>query len=230
MISILGVGLAVAQKSPRESSPDRISVIDTIDGNYIFRGSAPITLENGHNIFAYDGLTALMNSSLETKGLSKLKDYYLISISLLDLNEFNLLKTEKEFFATHLNLGELQTTSLIRLSLLIEHLPEIPFVTAALTDNYNDWLTERLIEIRELANIKRDKPTVIFIHCYAGRDRTGMLISQYRLLFDKTKTLTKINEESVKDSGRQSKNFYNRATQSYCNYLNKYFHKSLTCT
>ncbi len=221
--------LLIIQKKPRNLDPERVALVDVVGNNYVFRGSYPMQKKDGKNIIAYEQLTASFNSVLAAKGLPQLDDYYLINFSLLSVNEFYLAKIEEEFFAQHPNLGKVINVSLVRPGLLIKQLPEIPYLTSMIIDIYNAGITRLAKQIRHLASAIQSKPVVVYIHCYAGRDRTGMLVSSYKLLFDKESALVDLRLENIREAGRHTKNLYDRAIASYCLYLNENYHKSLHC-
>ncbi len=214
------------QKNSKEFDRNRVALVDAVKGNYIFRGNNPFLLKDGKKDFAYIELTSAFNNLLNQQGHTPLSNYYLIDISLLDLDEYREITKEKDFFANNPNLGTTINTSTLSLSLLLsEHPLYSNFVTKAVIGNYNSWITSLLNQIHEIALRKTDKPVVIYIHCDAGRDRTGLIVAGYRMLFKDT-TLPTVRSQNVTEVGRNSRALYDKAIASYCLHVQQFYNKS----
>ena len=223
--SLLWIGLALSliliavfffiQKIPKNLDSTRIALIDSVENNYIFRGNNPFVTKNGEKVFAYDELTKNFNSILNKQGLALPQDYYLVDFSLLDLDEYYDIEKERKFFAANPQAGRLINVSTLSPSLLLKSSKDANKITKEVIENYNSWLTETLEKLHEIAAKKLDKPVVIYIHCNSGRDRTGMIAANYRLLFSKM-NLAEVRQKNIAEAGRNSDEFYDRAMRSYC--------------
>lgn len=63
----------------------------------MFRGNNPFIIKDGKMIFAYDEITSYFNKILTKKGEKPLDDYYLIDVSLLDIDQYFVIKKKKNF-------------------------------------------------------------------------------------------------------------------------------------
>lgn len=207
------------QKKSKELSSNRIALIDSVNDNYIFRGDNPFIIQNGKKVFSYDELTTDFNNILHQQNHILPNSYYLIDVSLLDLDEYSDIRKEQQFFTKNPQRGMFINVSTLSPSLLFSQYPSYSnFITKAVTRNYNIWLTGFLKQIYELASQKTDQPIVIYIHCDGGRDRTGFITASYRLLFNDT-NISKARLQNVEEVGRNSREIYDRALHSYCLYL-----------
>jgi hypothetical protein len=223
--SILILVFFLIQKISKEIDHTRIVLIDVVGNNYVFRGNNPFITKNGEKIFAYDDLTSYFNSILKQQNRSPMDEYYLIDISLLDLDEYSEIKKEQQFFITNPNLGMMMHFSTLSPSLLLMEYPSYSnFVTEASIKNYNIWVTNLLEKIHYLASQKTDKPVVIYIHCDSGRDRTGLVVTGYKMLFNNI-NLAKAKSQNISEAGRSSRALYDRAIKSYCSYVKEFYNK-----
>ena len=222
-LSVLVLVFCLVQKKPKEFSRSRIALIDKVGENYIFRGSNPAVTKNGKKAFAYDELTYYFKDALRQSG-KRLDDYYLVDISLLDLDEYYTIRREKDFFAEHPNDGAIINVSTISPSLLLERSADSNIFTKYLTDTYGIWLTKQLNKIHEIATQQTDKPIIIYIHCNGGRDRTGLMAAGYRMLFNDA-NLSQAISQNIADAGRNSEHLYGKAINSYCIYVKQNYNK-----
>lgn len=217
IIFVLVAAFFVFQKKARSMEESRVALVDVIGNNYVFRGSNPFEHQEDGNVFSYKKLTSELNKSLIKNGHTRLDDYYLIDISLLDNDQYFVLKQEEEFFKNNPSLGAFQHLSTISQGLLLTRFDSS--FSRTFTDDYNAYVTAALKNIHDLAAAKTDKKTVVFVHCDAGRDRTGFITASYRMLY-KDMTLKETIAQNIRDAGRTSNGFYASAIKSYCRYLN----------
>ncbi|NBV06799.1 MAG: hypothetical protein EBS06_06145 [Proteobacteria bacterium] len=211
---------AFQKKSTKELSASRVALIDVVGENYIFRGNNPFVVKNGEKVFAYDELKSHFQNIVYQKNHKQLQDYYLIDISLLDLDEYYTIKKEKKFFADNSkSLGEVMNISTISPNLLAGLLPNSG-ITKNIAARYSSELEKNLQKIRELASQKKDKPVIIYIHCDGGRDRTGLIAAGYRMLFSDM-TLSQAKSQNILEVGRSSEALYDAAINSYCLHVQK---------
>ncbi len=214
------------QKQSKILDYRRIALVDTIGENYIFRGNNPLVKENEKKVFAYDELTSYFNDILKKEGHTTLDDYYLIDISLLDFDQYSEIMKESQFFIKHPELGMTINISTLSLRLLIEKNSSNPsFVTQEITNHYNLWIKNTIEKVHKIASNQGNKPTVIYIHCDSGRDRTGLITASYRMLF-KNIDLANVRLKNIAEVGRNSRNSYNQAMQSFCLHVKEKYKKS----
>ncbi len=214
-----------SQKKPQELDPKRIALIAVVGNNYIFRGNNPFVTKDREKVFAYKELTSYFNTILSQQGRNLLQDYYLIDVSLLDLNEYYIIKKEEQFFTRHPDRGRVMNISTLSPSLLFEQSPHANRVTQQITERYSLWVTNTLKQIQKMASRQTDKPIIIYIHCNAGRDRTGFIVAGYKLLFNNL-NLSEVRLQNVAESGRNSGPVFNQAIYSYCLHVKQAYNKS----
>jgi hypothetical protein len=211
------------QKGVKELDERRVALIDKIGNNYVFRGNNPFVIKNGKTVFAYDEITSSFNDILQKEGHKTLGNYYLIDVSLLDLDQYQLIEKEEEFFAKHSEYGEVINFSTLSPSLLFGAFSNFSIVNNSV-NNYDLWITDTLKKIHDLASKQVDRQVVVYIHCDSGRDRTGLMITGYRLLF-RNVPLKKIRMMDLKEVSRSSVASYDGAIRSYCAYVKKTYNK-----
>jgi len=214
----------IIQKKTKEIDFGRIGLIDVVGNNYIFRGNNPFVIKNGNKVFAYEELTAYLHNMLSGLGYKNLPhDYYLVSINLLDLDEYSDIKKENDFFRDNPTYGMSLNVSTLSPSLLLLEFPSTLASNVAAKDaveDYNIWVTKTIKKIHDIASSKTDKPIFVYIHCDSGRDRTGLISASYRLMF-KDMNLSSAVLLNVSEAGRNSESFYNLAITSYCLHVKK---------
>jgi len=94
---VLIVAFLLLQKDVKILNETRVALIDKIGNNYVFRGNNPFIIKDGKMIFAYDEITSYFNKILTKKGEKPLDDYYLIDVSLLDIDQYFVIKKKKNF-------------------------------------------------------------------------------------------------------------------------------------
>ena len=207
------------QKTPKTLDGSRVKLVDNVGQNYFFRGSNPFVDKFGEKVFSYHDLKKYINQTLEKEGKNPLQDFYLVDISLLNLDAYFQIKEEQEFFQKYPNLGEVKNYSEIAPELLFT-----PFssnsIAYKITKNYHKKLTKLLQEIRQTLEKESVKPVVIYAHCNAGRDRTGALSASYRMLYQNMDLPQAINK-NIEEVQRSSESLLKSSVSSYCNYLQK---------
>lgn len=222
---VLIVVFFAIQKKSKELNQQRIALVDNVNGNYIFRGNSPLVLKDGEMVFANQELKLYFNNILQQKQQKLLNDYYLIDVNLMDLDHYYSMKKEREFFTKNPQYGQVFEISTLSAWLLLTGLFDFEFSSEKVSNHYNFWITNTLNFIHDEAQKQSDKPVVVYVHCNAGRDRTGLITASYRMLFQDF-SLSKTKEYDVKEVGRSSEFPYDRVTQSYCHYVQKKFNKS----
>lgn len=215
---ILVTAFFVAQKKSKLIDKERFALVDSLGGNYIVRGNNPFAGDPKEAVFSYEQLTEAINGALTKQGKPALDDYYLIDLSLLDIDQYFLIQKERRFFEQRPELGEYLNISTVSPGILATSIDT--GMAQFLTRGYNLANTELLEKIRALATQQRDKPVVVFVHCDAGRDRTGYVFSSYRMYFNGM-TLRDAEAQNIEDAGRTSRDYYYNATRSFCRFLDR---------
>ena len=207
------------QKTPKTLDGSRVKLVDNVGQNYFFRGSNPFVDKFGEKVFSYHDLKKYINQTLEKEGKNPLQDFYLVDISLLNLDAYFQIKEEQEFFQKYPNLGEVKNYSEIAPELLFTPFSNNP-IAYKITKNYHEKLTKLLQEIRQTLEKESDKPIVIYAHCNAGRDRTGALSASYRMLYQNMDFPQAVNK-NIEEVQRSAESLLKSSVSSYCNYLQK---------
>jgi hypothetical protein len=207
------------QKNPKNLDGTRVKLVDSVGQNYFFRGSNPFVNKLGEKVFSYHDLKKYINQTLEKEGKKPLKDFYLVDISLLNLDAYFQIKEEQEFFKKYPHLGEVKNYSEIAPELLLTPFSSNP-IAYKITKNYHEKLTKLLQEIRQTLEKESDKPIVIYAHCNAGRDRTGALSASYRMLYQNMDFPQAVNK-NIEEVQRSAESLLKSSVSSYCNYLEK---------
>ena len=226
LLLVLVIIFFMIQKNSKNLNRDRVALVDVIGNSYIFRGNNPFVTKNGKRVFAYDELKSQFNEILQQQGYDAVQNYHLIDISLLDLDEYYTLQEEKSFFSKNPEYGGVMINiSTLSPSLLFEGFAESNFVTKHITTDYSQWVTNTLEEIHEMASRQTDKPVIIYIHCDGGRDRTGLIVAGYRMLFNNM-NYAQVKLKNVNEVGRNSEALYDQAIHSYCLHIKRSYRKA----
>ena len=219
VLSTFPIIFLAIQKTPKTLDGSRVKLVENIGQNYFFRGSNPFVDKFGEKVFSYHDLKKYINQTLEKEGKNPLQDFYLVDISLLNLDAYFQIKEEQEFFQKYPNLGEVKNYSEIAPELLFTTFSNNP-IAYKITKNYHEKLTKLLQEIRQTLEKESDKPVVIYAHCNAGRDRTGALSASYRMLYQNMDLPQAINK-NIEEVQRSAESLLKSSVSSYCNYLEK---------
>eukprot|EP00008_Paramoeba_atlantica_P005113 CAMPEP_0201483168 /NCGR_PEP_ID=MMETSP0151_2-20130828/7387_1 /ASSEMBLY_ACC=CAM_ASM_000257 /TAXON_ID=200890 /ORGANISM="Paramoeba atlantica, Strain 621/1 / CCAP 1560/9" /LENGTH=234 /DNA_ID=CAMNT_0047866179 /DNA_START=130 /DNA_END=834 /DNA_ORIENTATION=+ len=161
--------------------PNRVHFIDkTPDSsnisNSLFRGNEPT--ENHR--FAYDDLVKRLREVAVEEGHFVLPEkFFLVDVCLLDEEEWSR-KVEEDFFKNNPDLGKVVWRPTIGQVLPPEHFapPERKQMSENLTFD-EDHLINRIPELHESLFTDYGMPTVFYVHCEAGVDRTGEVSGSY---------------------------------------------------
>jgi len=65
-----------------------------------------------------------------------------------------------------------------------------------------DKIPERVVLLRQMLITKQSRPTVLYVHCTAGCDRTGEVVGSYRLKYHPEFNVTQMYALDVAECGR----------------------------
>lgn len=230
-ILILLITLGLIQKNPKNIDVNRIKIVDNIGANYLFRGSNPYVNIYGKSIFSYHDLKRYINQILIKEGKNSLSNFYLIDLNLLDIDAFFQIRQERDFFIKNPHLGSFKNFSEISVDLLLMPFNSLNFVSK-ITDDYHAKLTKTLVEINQILAKQQSTPVVIYVHCNAGRDRTGLFFAAYRMFFEKS-NLSTVIQKNITEVNRNAEYLLADTIESYCFYLQRNFpqtHGTIDCS
>lgn len=211
-----------------------VHYVDSVGANFLFRGGNPVDDSDNFNFTdLHDAIISAGNES----GVKVPKSFYLIDVNLLNQvynDDLDNLLDEFEVLYDHPELGKLifwdtrgsdldPEDSLIKSNASFRQF---------LYKNIDGWLNDNLIvrvdTLRELLTgsgtnlgISIDRPVVIYVHCIAGCDRTGELISSYQMRY-MNQTWQDVNSMTYKycdDSPIGCNNY--KAMKWYCLWSNQ---------
>jgi hypothetical protein len=156
--------------------------------NYLFRGALPLTgnAQDGYS-FNYQGLRASIKDAAPLGEAPFPDDYQIYDINLLqweNADEVPKIETEYNFFLNNPQQGtfmfwETKGTGLCPL------LPPLSVnwdLVEYLATNLDEWISDTLVTRTQALHDLLENfttPTVIYVHCEGGDDRTGEIIGAY---------------------------------------------------
>ncbi len=218
-IILLIIVFFAIQKQPKILDESRIKIINKIGENYFYRGSNPYTDLYGERKFNYHKLKQAINENLQKNNQPKLDDFYLIDLNLLNIDNYFQIQSESNFFNQYPRLGEVIQHSEINPKLLLMPFYQNPLIYK-FTKDYHENLDNLIAQIHEILSNPLHKPIIIYAHCNAGRDRTGLISAGYRMRYQNM-TLKQAINQNIIDVNRSSESFLEDAIIAYCNYLLK---------
>lgn len=216
---------AASHFSPDRKSISRVHLVSFNKGNnvYLFRGTDPV-LESKY--FAYDALTQLMQKAASESNVPFPKQFYLVDFSLLFIEKTDI-SIERKFFEKNPNLGRFVNYPVFgNIDEKLERLEKIPLKQNIEGENLGGikYLTKLDIKavnaINDFMNThsEANKPTIVYVHCVSGCDRTGEIIGGYRMQHMGL-SLSDAYEKNTKECGRAENNFSKAALIDFCKYL-----------
>ena len=168
--------------------------------NFLFRGNNPA--KNG--TFEYANLTALLRSAARRCGATLPEDYDLVDLDLENAADPGY-QAELDFFKTHPSVGRALKWPTFGSLLPVKHTPDAEQLAASgkwAIVGGADHLPERLnTTVAMLRNVSSSRPTVMYVHCNAGCDRTGEFVASYAMAFRKW-NITTAYGEACRQCGR----------------------------
>jgi len=223
----------------------RVNLVDHYtegeNNNFLFRGSDPVLRSNE---FAYDELVSLMKVAAEREGVTLPDDFYLIDVSLLFVERADL-SVERKYFKQNPTQGEFvnypvfghvggnrfervihiadKSTNFLAQFLaypIFGRLERIFKTVETAEQDLTNLDIKAVTGLRGFLTQKREKPTVIYVHCVAGCDRTGEIVGAYRMQY-KNQEIQAVFDKNTQECGRDENVFSVDSLQAYCRYLGR---------
>lgn len=158
-------------------NPDLLYLLDQKKRVYLFRGDLP---EIDHT-FCYTSLMDSVRAYLANRGDTLSDSVQLIDLSFLNkIAEMKQIDTEKNWFSAHPELGRMLLYSLYG-ALINPCDLDKSLRDDILTHHDVDGLKKLMTQLKSLMEASQD--TVIYMHCNAGKDRTGEAAAAYLMQF-----------------------------------------------
>ena len=156
-----------------------LSLLDENCHTYLFRGKLP----QYDDQFSYDELTKQFNVYLSQSGMKLSPDYYLLCISLLNCSDAKERKIECDWFKSNPDKGCLWNYPLF--GSLINPRCLAPGLRILFLRNDPDGIRSLIGQIRSIVkgSENSEKDVVIYLHCRAGKDRTGEAAACYMMQY-----------------------------------------------
>eukprot|EP01129_Flabellula_baltica_P005012 TRINITY_DN1786_c0_g1_i1.p1 TRINITY_DN1786_c0_g1~~TRINITY_DN1786_c0_g1_i1.p1 ORF type:complete len:260 (-),score=48.43 TRINITY_DN1786_c0_g1_i1:25-747(-) len=207
-------------------SIDRVRLIDTHGKNVIFRGNEPVSSKT----FLYQNLTdAIRQVAHESNITSLTGDFYLIDYSLL-LLERSDINTEKAFwdkngdkgmYVSHPTVGSVLNPDWFGKDIIKFMVEDIGSF---------DRLPSAMKHLKGYLEMEKDVPVVVYVHCEAGKDRTGEMSGSYYMKYLGWSFNQALYYDNRCVEGNRDIQFASRnALQWYCYYLKYVEHMKMEC-
>ena len=186
--------------------------------NFLFRGNMPVA---NHTVFQYDQLLSYLKKRAAEAGVDFPSNFQLVDISLNNLFDKDL-KVEKAFWSNPDNkkLGRFINWPLGLAGIV----PPNKFSPSKQKEMANssvwkvDKIPSRVTDIAAMVNTKSTVPTIVYVHCTAGCDRTGEVIGSYRLKY-KPVNVTQMYALDIDECGRPPNYWSTTALKWFCIYM-----------
>lgn len=210
-----------AAKYQKESesgiSPRNVFLVDynSQEKTYLYRGSNPV--EGG--IFQFNNLKKAIYDAAVTAGVSPPTEFFLVDITLLNPFFSPSEKVEEKFFVANPDLGRVIRHPVYGALSNPNNFPES--IRRALVDKVSvDDVPSLIEQINELMLQKQTKSVVLYVHCEAGKDRTGEVVGGYRMHYNNY-TFRQALMEANTVAGRQI-SVYNKYGMMWVGYWLRY--------
>ena len=171
----LGVSLEASTSSLKEYTNDVLHLIDEKEGTYLFRGKHP----EHQGIFACEKVKEQIRDYLAAIGTPMPDDFKFICISLLNSFEISERRMEIEWSQKNPDQNCVLRYPLFGCFLNPCYIP--PSMRKLFYALDMDGIQKLTYQLKRLVDggYGKEKPCVIYMHCYAGKDRTGEAAACY---------------------------------------------------
>ncbi|KAJ6254384.1 phosphatase [Anaeramoeba flamelloides] len=214
----------------QDFKPERVHLVDSYQGNYLFRGNEPII---GGKTFAYAELNQAMIKILQDYQFEVPTTFQLIDLNFLNgftNEEYGNIKVEENWFKDYSQSQNFFHWPIYGSVTNPEMYTEDVRTEKALTfDNWDgDRITPRLKITYDLLHKVETLPKFIYFHCEAGSDRTGEFAGCYKMLhfgWDYQQVI----KYDTEIAGRKMVIFNSNHLQWYCYYLKENLNMNISC-
>lgn len=159
---------------------NRTKFIDSIGNNYLYRGSLPI--EN-KNFALQEVLISMISEESRKTPVNKSLAAPLFFPEPIFLVDFNLLFSanphekddidiEKNFFLKYPEIGE-----------FVHYDANAIFIEGLSTGKVGELIDHAIVNLRTRLSDVNNEPLIIYVHCEAGLDRTGVITAGYAMRY-----------------------------------------------
>ena len=164
--------------------PERLLLVDEVNGNYLFRGSFPAR----EGRIVYEEIDSLMRATAMLNGHVLPESYEFVLLSFMNhLVEAADLALERDYIARHHPSGEGRLFNFPVAEALLDPLSFPKPLRTCLAKNLaqTSLMPSRVERLRSLLAHSGERPRVVYAHCYRGLDRTGSVVAAYRMAYQR---------------------------------------------
>jgi len=200
--------------SKEESFNRVLTFLDNYQNKYLFRGKFPI--KKGK--FCYEELKRECQLKAAEQGYCLGNDFLLVNVSLLNLLNIDERTLEEDWFKENKNLGYLIEYPIY--GCLLDPMKFIKPIRYSLCNPNVDRLRPLIRTLRHLLYCHNfgDKEVVIYLHCSAGKDRTGEVAGCYLMQY-KGYSYHQVHQLNLQIADRKIRRFSVNAMKWYAFYL-----------
>jgi len=190
--------------------------------------------KNASSQFAYTELKKYMTEKAKEQNIQLPETFYLIDISFLVFVEASDLAIEIDFFKKNPLLGRVENYPLMGMCMSPVGIPDD--VRKTMSGDLENWTWDKLARMMRLiqsflmSSNHRNVSTVVYIHCEAGKDRTGEISGAYYLEFLRWSFVNTVKVNFDSPPKRQISPDMLNGLLWYCYYLKDKYHYNLNCT
>lgn len=171
--------------------PGLLDLVDVKDNTYLVRGDLPEIRER----FCYNTLLKNISKKLSHYQIDQKNGLQLIVVSLLSHEkEVKKIQIERSWLSHHPDQGEFFHYPIKGIEIDLSAMSKMRRKHFVDCRDY-DHIQELNLKLSDLMSEKHDKPTVIYIHCNQGKDRTGEVCACYLMKF-KGRSYSNVKAES----------------------------------
>lgn len=165
---------------PEDPSKHHLYLMDRVGKNTLVRGSCPC---NEQGKFDGEILRRDVESFLKAQGERLPSSYRVLDLTLMNsISDYKMLGSEKQWFKAHPEAGELWIYPLYGSNLdPLRFTPERR--TKIIKTDDIDGLKPLMRQLHQAVQTQHTTPYLIYLHCKAGKDRTGEAAACYLMQF-----------------------------------------------
>lgn len=159
----------------QDFNPGVLNLVDQHENTYLLRGNLP----QKEGVFCYEGLVNAIKACLLEKGIVLKENFKILDLSFLNyIYEHQKIDIEKTWFEENPQSGCFWLNSLYGSFINPSILPEV-IRNFTLNHHDVDGLKSLMHHLKKIVHHSCDCDFVIYMHCAAGKDRTGEASAAY---------------------------------------------------